>query len=72
MTSPEYAWITYGWYLNDFWKKNKFATRSNYEPFTDCTVQQIMSIVDKMILIDHYPRYDKTLQKTAVGNLVSF
>ena len=70
MTSPDYAWISFGWYFEKFWK-DPYANRSSYDAFNHCTSSELESIVDQMILIDQYSRQDDKDSPTVIGDLVS-
>ena len=70
MVPPSYAWITYGWYPESFWTQNR-SNGTSYEVFDQCSEEQIMSIVNQMIIIHHYPRYDeRDSGNPIIGNLV--
>ena len=69
MVPPRYAWITYGWYPEAFWKQSP-TNGTTYQVFDQCSREQIMSIVNEMIIIHHYPRYDER-DSRIIGNLVS-
>ena len=70
MVPPRYAWITYGWYPETFWKQN-ISNEATYQAFHQCTKEQIFSIVNQMIIIHHYPRYDERDEgNPIIGNLV--
>ena len=70
MVPPSYVWITYGWYPESFWKQNR-SNGTSYQVFDQCSEEQIMSIVNQMIIIHHYPRYDERDRgNPIIGNLV--
>ena len=70
MTSPDYAWISFGWYFSTFWE-DPYANRSSYDAFNHCTPSELEQIVDQMILIDQYSRHDEKDPPIIIGNLVS-
>ena len=69
MTSPDYAWISFGWYFDTFWE-DPYANRSSYDVF-NCTPSELERIVDQMILIDQYSRQDDRDSSIIIGDLVS-
>ena len=70
MTSPDYAWISFGWYFSTFWE-DPYAKRTTYDAFNHCTPSGLERIVDQMILIDQYSRHDEKDPPIIIGNLVS-
>ena len=70
MTSPDYAWISFGWYFRKFWQ-DPYANRSTYDAFNHCTPSELERIVDQMILIDQYSRHDDRDSPIIIGDLVS-
>ena len=71
MVPPTYAWITYGWYQELFWKQNRSNGTSYQHVFDQCSREQIMNIINQMILIHNYPRYDERDRgNPIIGNLV--
>ena len=70
MMPPRYAWITYGWYPESFWRQNP-SNGPFYQVFDQCSREQIMSIVNQMIIIQFFPRYDEgDRDNPIIGNLV--
>ena len=70
MVPPRYVWITYGWYPEAFWKQSP-SNGTSYQAFDQCSRQQLISIVNQMIIIHHYPRYDKRDEgNPIIGNQV--
>ena len=70
MVPPRYAWITYGWYQESFWKQRP-SNGTSYQVFDQCSREQILSIINQMILIHDYPRYDdRDRGNLIIGNLV--
>ena len=70
MTTPDYAWISFGWYFDKFWE-DSYENRTTYDPFNHCTPSELERIVDQMILIDLYPRQDDKDSDVIIGELVS-
>ena len=70
MTTPEYAWISFGWYFDKFWE-DSYENRTTYDAFNGCTSSELERIVDQMILIDLYPRQDDKDSHIIIGELVS-
>ena len=71
MVPPRYAWITYGWYPESFWKLRP-SNGTSYQAFHQCSREQTLSIISQMIVIHHYPRYDeRDTGNLIIGNLVS-
>ena len=58
MVLPRYVWMTYGWYPESFWELRP-SNGTSYQAFNMCSEEQIISIVNEMIIIHHYPRYDE-------------
>ena len=70
MVPPRYAWITYGWYPESFWRQSP-SNGTSYQVFDQCSREQIMSIVNQMIKVHHYPRYNDVYRgNPIIGNLV--
>ena len=69
MTSPDYAWISFGLYNNKFWN-DSYANR-RYKAFNNCTPSALERIVDQMILIDLFQRQDANDAPIFIGDLVS-
>ena len=69
MVPPRYAWITYGWYQEYFWKQRPSNGISD-QVFDQCSREQILSIINQLILIHNYPRHDKRDRDQIIGNLV--
>lgn len=70
MVPPRYAWITYGWFHEAFWKQQP-GNGSTDPGFVQCSRQQRMSIVNEMIRITKNPRYDEHDEgNSIIGNLV--
>jgi len=70
MMPPRYAWITYGWYPESFWRQSP-SNGPFYQVFDQCSREQIMSIVNQMIIIQFFPRYDEgDRDNPIIGNLV--
>ena len=54
-----YAWLTYGWYMNEWWNTND----------TRCNPKEIETAITRAIAIQQYPiTSDKSA--TAIGDLV--
>ena len=58
MVPPRYVWITYGWYPEAFWNQS-LSNVTSYQVFDQCSREQILSIVNQMIVLYHYPYYDE-------------
>ena len=56
MFFPEYLWISYGWYTDDFWKE-PFVSLGGYEAFRNCTVEQMSQVVKGLVLVSHLPTF---------------
>ena len=69
MTYPDYAWITFGWYFDEFW--NRPYPDRNYAAFNTCKPAELENIVNHMIFIDQYSRQDDQDSETIIGGLVS-
>ena len=70
MVPPRYAWITYGWFRETFWKQSP-SNETSYQVFDQCNMQQLMSIVNQMITVHSDPRYDERDEgNPIIGNLV--
>ena len=70
MVPPMYAWITYGWYQESFWKQRP-SNGTSYQVYDQSSEEQILSIINQMILIHYYPRYDEQDRgNPIIGNLV--
>jgi gamma-aminobutyric acid type B receptor len=67
MTNPDYAWISFGWYFDDFWN-GEFQNRT-YDIFTQCTKQQLKDIVNRMFMVNTYPELDENDSQIMIGNL---
>ena len=70
MTTPEYAWIGFGWYFDNFWQM-PYADRTSYDAFDHCTPSELERIVDQMIVIDQLSIQDEKDSPTIIGELVS-
>ena len=70
MTTPDYAWISFGWYFDEFWE-DSYKNRTMYDAFNHCTPAELEHIVDQMILIDLYSRQDERDSHIIIGELVS-
>ena len=70
MVPPRYVWITYGWYPESFWKQSQ-SNGTSYQAFDQCSREQILNIINQMIFIHHFPRYDQRDKgNPIIGNLV--
>jgi len=66
MTHPEYAWMFFNWY-NDNWWTNVSCTKN--DPAKE---EEIENILSTSLIFDHYPRIDEKYRKEPnVGNIVS-
>ena len=45
MTYPEYVWMSYGWYTENWW----------LEEDTDCTADEIERAIQRSLSIHHFP-----------------
>ena len=70
MTPPDYAWITFGWFSEDFWTKN-FTNRTDYNAFDHCSQAEMRKIVNKIMFVDQYPRHDEGDDDIIIGDLVN-
>ena len=67
---PRYAWILIGGYNEDFWMHSS-SNETTYPVFDQCSEEQIRNIVNQMITIHYYPRYDERDKgNSIIGNLV--
>lgn len=64
LTPPEYVWITYGWYFDNFWRSSTLATASN------CTTEELDPILQGMLFVGH-SSVEQDTQAPIIGNLVS-
>jgi len=63
LTYPQYAWITYGWYPDNWW--TKAVSKNN----VSCSDEQLEKFVEKarMLLIRQYPTPDDVDAATIAG-----
>lgn len=66
MFYPEYVWIFFNWYLDDWWLSNSTCVKNGLP------AKNLEKIVKTSLVVDHAPRIEeKDVNKTNVGNIVS-
>ena len=62
MVLPDYVWIVHNWYTTNWWKNSNVFK---------CTPDQIRTVLNYQIAVDHYPRINKEDEnKINIGGIV--
>ena len=62
MMYPDYVWMLHNWYNTDWWKSTE----------SGCTFGEMKSMLNKQIVIDHYPRINEAdKNRPNIGEIVS-
>ena len=68
MFYPDYVWIFFNWYLDDWWLAESSCTKNG-----KVSSKNLERLVKTSLVLDHYPRIeDKDANKSNVGNIVSY
>jgi len=67
MTHPEYAWMFFNWYNDNWWTDTRCTEN---DPARETDIENILST---SLIFDHYPRIDEAdKDQLNVGNIVSY
>ena len=61
MRYPDYTWILYGWYSNEWWRSTSDV---------NCSEDELAAMLERALVIQQYPIADN-MSTNAVGELVS-
>ena len=64
LTYPRYTWIIYGWYSEQWWMDDAFNGSSS------CSLDEKLRLLDRSIIIQHYPIVKKLGQTTISGYVI--
>ena len=62
MVYPNYAWILYGWYSEEWWRSPDAAV--------NCSEDELAAVLERALVVQQYPITDNT-SHVAVGGVVS-
>ena len=66
MFYPDYVWMFFNWYLDNWWLSKSHCARSGLQ------TNYLGRLIRNSLVLDHYPRIeDKDANKPNVGNIVS-
>ena len=66
MFYPDYVWMFFNWYLDNWWLSKSNCTRSGLQ------TKHLGRLIRNSLVLDHYPRIeDEDADKPNVGNIVS-
>jgi len=67
MFHPNYVWMFFNWYLDNWWLVESSCTKNGL-----VQGENLGRLVRTALVLDHYPRIeDKDVDKPNVGNIVS-
>jgi len=66
MVHPQYAWMFFNWYMDQWWLDNSTCTEEAIDP------KRLETVIETSIVFDHYPRIENDRKNDLnVGKIVS-